>query len=350
MKKLLLIGSNAGNAHLSNFLELVRSDFDDVLVVSDYPVNFAPHRHISFSLRNPFKIVNSIRQLREIIEAYDPSIIHVHQVNSYAFISTRANAGKKPLVLTAWGSDVLILPKKSWIHKWLVKQGLKNADIITADSYQMKDSIIQLWPSATVINANFGVSLDLNLTYDAQRSFTIYSNRMHEPLYQIEELLDGMKTLLKKDGGSLVLAGKGSLTEHLKAKVERNNLAEYVTFVGFVTRTQNIEYYLRSKYFISIPKSDGTSISLLEAMAYGCIPIVSDLPANREWIEDGVNGIIKSNEEAMEQAIYRGNQLDPQLVQERNKEIIALRATKEANAKLFLAIYNRFLRSEAKEN
>ena len=96
MKKLLLIGSNAGNAHLSNFLELVRSDFDDVLVVSDYPVNFAPHRHISFSLRNPFKIVNSIRQLREIIEAYDPSIIHVHQVNSYAFISTRANAGKKP--------------------------------------------------------------------------------------------------------------------------------------------------------------------------------------------------------------------------------------------------------------
>ena len=119
MKKLLLIGSNAGNAHLSNFLELVRSDFDDVLVVSDYPVNFAPHRHISFSLRNPFKIVNSIRQLREIIEAYDPSIIHVHQVNSYAFISTRANAGKKPLVLTAWGSDVLILPKKSWglFHK-----------------------------------------------------------------------------------------------------------------------------------------------------------------------------------------------------------------------------------------
>ena len=38
--------------------------------------------------------------------------------------------------------------------------------------------------------------------------------------------------------------------------------------------------------------SDALSVSLLEAMSFGCIPIVSDLPDNREWVENGINGIV----------------------------------------------------------
>jgi hypothetical protein len=120
MKKLLLIGSNTGNAHLKNYLELIRDYFDEVLVVSDYPVEYAPSKSVSFSLKNPLKIRNSIQKLRQIIHDYNPSIIHVHQANSYAFIAGKANNGITPLVLTAWGSDVLLLPKRSIIHRWLV--------------------------------------------------------------------------------------------------------------------------------------------------------------------------------------------------------------------------------------
>lgn len=42
----------------------------------------------------------------------------------------------------------------------------------------------------------------------------------------------------------------------------------------------------KNDVFISIPSSDSTSVSLLEAMCCGLFPIVSDLPANREWIHD----------------------------------------------------------------
>ena len=38
--------------------------------------------------------------------------------------------------------------------------------------------------------------------------------------------------------------------------------------------------------------SDGMSLSLLEAMACGAFPVVSDIPANREWITHGVNGYL----------------------------------------------------------
>lgn len=47
---------------------------------------------------------------------------------------------------------------------------------------------------------------------------------------------------------------------------------------------------LRAEIFVSIPSSDGTSVALLQAMAAGCFPIVSDLPTQQEWIDDATNG------------------------------------------------------------
>ena len=42
--------------------------------------------------------------------------------------------------------------------------------------------------------------------------------------------------------------------------------------------------------YVSTARSDTTSVSLLEAMACGLFPVVTDIPANREWIDDGHNG------------------------------------------------------------
>ena len=48
----------------------------------------------------------------------------------------------------------------------------------------------------------------------------------------------------------------------------------------------------RTKIYISNTKSDGTSLSLMEAMACGAIPVVSNILSNRSWILDGVNGFL----------------------------------------------------------
>ena len=350
MKKLLLIGSNTGNAHLKNYLELVRDYFDEVLVVSDYPVEYAPSKSVSFSLKNPLKTRNSIQKLRQIIHDYNPSIIHVHQANSYAFIAGKANGGSTPLVLTAWGSDVLLLPKRSIIHQWLVTQALRYADLVTADSIQMIQEIHALCPGKEAVNANFGVDFDLPEAMNADRELILYSNRMHEPLYRIEDILTQFKAMCEDLDGHLILAGKGSLTAKLKDYTKLHQLTSQVTFTGFVTKNQNQANYLKSKFFISIPTSDGTSISLLEAMAYGCIPVLSDLPANREWVKDGENGIIIGRSEPLSKAIKRGLELDAEKVQHYNRELINQRATKSANAALFKGIYSRILASEAKAN
>jgi hypothetical protein len=61
------------------------------------------------------------------------------------------------------------------------------------------------------------------------------------------------------------------------------------------------------------------------------------LPANKEWIEDGVNGIISTGD--LSKDVVRLLQMDAPSVQERNKTIINQKATKDSNRKKFLAIY-----------
>jgi glycosyltransferase involved in cell wall biosynthesis len=93
--------------------------------------------------------------------------------------------------------------------------------------------------------------------------------------------------------------------------------------------------------FISIPGSDATSISLLEAMSAGCIPIVSDLPANREWIINGENGIIVNdlNENFLEKAIN----LNADNVKRINQDLFLEKASKNINRDKFLQLYKQIM-------
>ncbi len=63
-------------------------------------------------------------------------------------------------------------------------------------------------------------------------------------------------------------------------------------FRPVLSRAEMRAAFLRSPVTLSIPRSDATAASLLEAMAAGSLPIVSDLPANRQLVTDGVNGLV----------------------------------------------------------
>lgn len=59
-----------------------------------------------------------------------------------------------------------------------------------------------------------------------------------------------------------------------------------------VSNNKMIEYLQNSSIFVSPSLFDGTSISLLEAMACGLPVIVTDYPSNLEWIQNNYNGLI----------------------------------------------------------
>jgi len=162
---------------------------------------------------------------------------------------------------------------------------------------------------------------------------------MHESLYQIDQIISQLSDFLSKNADwRLHIAASGSQTEKLQQLAEEKLPEGSFQFLGFQAGKDNQQNYLTSTIYVSVPTTDGTSISLLEALAYGCLPIVSDLPANREWIEDGVNGLISSGD--LSKDVERLLQMDAPLVQERNQKIIDQKATKDSNRKKFSAIYD----------
>ncbi len=44
--------------------------------------------------------------------------------------------------------------------------------------------------------------------------------------------------------------------------------------------------------YVSIPDHDGTAMSLLESIASGAIPWLSDIKSSKEWIKYGENGFL----------------------------------------------------------
>jgi glycosyltransferase involved in cell wall biosynthesis len=83
-------------------------------------------------------------------------------------------------------------------------------------------------------------------------------------------------------------------------------------------------------------------------MARGCIPVVSDLPANREWINDGVNGVIVGDFDSG--FLKRMNEIDFETAMEINKGLIQVKASRKVSVKNFSQLYNELIKVDhAKE-
>lgn len=293
--KIVHVGSNS--VHVKQFVSALKdnhqitnhliaeetcsfSGVDEELVVS--------YRKLSLGL-----ILQNKKRVKAFLMKERPDVLHIHQLNRLAyFVSGIARALKIPILSTAWGSDVLLIPQQNTLFKFLIKRTIKRSQIVTADAEIMIEAMKSLVPNGVEYRkVQYGIE---TVKGNEVKEKIIFSNRLHKPLYRIDQIVHYFSEVHSEfPTYKLVIGATGDETETLKSLVKSYNLEESVEFVGWLTHDQNKDWYAKSAYYISIPSSDGTSVSLLEAISAGCIPIVSDLPANREWVEDGKTGIIE---------------------------------------------------------
>lgn len=344
MKKLLLIGS--GSVHTYNYYDLIKNYFDDTLLITSVVQKIEGNISVikgDFTIKKPIKAWKNFRFIKRAILEYTPDLIHVQQANSTAFLTLLANRKKNiPVIVTAWGSDVLKSPGSHFLLKKMVRYNLKQADYLTCDANIVAKKMLELEPDIKneILVANFGIN---PFSRKTQKENIIYCNRLHKKLYRIDSVIEGFNRFIKNtnENWKLVLAGSGEETENLKKLVNKLGIQQQIDFIGWVGKTVNYEMYNKSKLYISIPESDATAISLLEAMHAGCLPIVSDLPANHEWITDGVNGKIAYDLEG--DYISESLKIDSKKATKNNKHLIEEHGFKDANRKKFFSLYDKAL-------
>lgn len=180
----------------------------------------------------------------------------------------------------------------------MVRSNLRNADWITADAYHLAYEIQQITPldKKPISVLNFGIEGLPKQMDVTQKPLQILSCRLHKSLYRIDLIIHVWAELEKEyPQWHLIIAASGEQTATLQELVESLNI-KTITFTGFVSQAELSELYDHSRIFVSIPCSDATSISLLEALSHGCIPLLSNLPANHEWVIDDMNGYITEND------------------------------------------------------
>lgn len=247
-------------------------------------------------LDNVVNIKNELKQIK-------PDIVHGHYISSIASHVSVIDK-KYPVVLSAWGSDILI-DVKSKHHKILVKGALNRADRITSVSSHittiMKDMGI---PDTKIVTFPFGVDVSLfrpdidtaQLRAELKllsETKVLISTRLMGPVYNIETILKAMPEVIEKNPDvKLIMTGSGPSEESLKALTKELGLDKNVIYVGFIEHEELPAYLNLADVYLSSSISDGASKSLLEGMACGVFPVVSDIPANKDWIIHGKNGLL----------------------------------------------------------
>ena len=122
-KRLLLIGTNSVNTY--SHYELVRDGFQEVRVLftcnGDYSEKVSGSETYVCSVRHPLQILRFIKAIRRAIREFKPDVIHIHQLTTPCFYSLLAIRRRVPTMIMAWGSDVLVNPKRSFILKKMVQ-------------------------------------------------------------------------------------------------------------------------------------------------------------------------------------------------------------------------------------
>ena len=122
----------------------------------------------------------------------------------------------------------------------------------------------------------------------------IFSPRQVKRLYGIEVVLEAfLKTLEVFPDTVLVqkchLASEVEL-ENVRQIAESLRIERHVKWIGEVDYGQMPDLYAASDVVVSVPETDGTPVSVLEAMAAGKPVVVSDLPSVTESVHDRING------------------------------------------------------------
>lgn len=249
---------------------------------------------------------------RRAVKELAPDIVHAHYLSSYGYLAARV--GRRPLVMTAWGSDLLLSPRQSLAMRWLTGWTLARADLVTgdsldlvaaADAYRLRRPALQLHWGADM--ARFAP-----VAWGARAPFEIVSLRSWEPNYRIGVILQALALLNADPPGArpqppavLHLLGGGPGEAALRAQAAQLGAAAWLRFHGRLDDAGMAAVLARCKASVSVPASDATSVSVLESMAAGVPVVASDLPANRQWLDADARLVVPVDDAAALAAALR---------------------------------------------
>jgi glycosyltransferase involved in cell wall biosynthesis len=298
------------------------------------------------------RLFHTVRALRRIARETRPDAVLTLYGGSLA--ATSYLSGVRPYVVYVVGSDVLLA---NWIQKRVAKVTLKSAAAVVANGRYLAARTLELVPTAKLTALYMGIDLD-RFSFSAKpdcspafvctRGFlSVYDNATIIRAFGKLNNIPSNLTVSFLSSGPL-LAECVALADGVIAPAWRARMV----FVGGVSDAAMNAVLESASYYVSASLSDGASSSLLEAMACGLFPIVSDIPANREWVVHEKNGLLFSPGDAshLSECIRRVLSAEPWMTSARisNRRLVEQHGNVDASMRALVDLLGSHRRNQVK--
>jgi glycosyltransferase involved in cell wall biosynthesis len=206
-------------------------------------------------------------------------------------------SGTKSVVSVIGGTvEITTRMKGRWfwekINLWVLAQ---------SDAVTTKGSKITAWlieqgiPSEKIFNLNGSIDVDrfkpvLGMERDIDILFVGNFSNLKGPdrVFQVIQNL-----VLEGKEIKAVFLGEGHMYAELKEKINENGLKQYISLEGY--RDNTVTYFQRAKMLMMPSTSEGLPTAMLEAMASGCVPVISNVGNVTDAAKHEENALVIEN-------------------------------------------------------
>jgi len=249
----------------------------------------------SWAKLGKLKYLFNVARVKDLIRQIKPDILQAFHLTSYGFLA--ALSGVHPLIVTVWGTDILLTPRKSPLHNLITRYALRKADYITATSPRLGEATAEYAPKGKKIDIiPYGIDLKI-FSPDRRprggRDLTIGAIRHLKSVYGLDYLLRAMPMVLAQHPGTrLLLVGDGPQRSYLQGLTQSLGIPNSVQFVGNVPHQRVPSYLARIDIFVMPSISESFGVAALEASAMGIPVVASNVGGIPDAVVDGKTGFL----------------------------------------------------------
>lgn len=247
----------------------------------------------------------TVNELRKLLRKVKPDLVHAGPLQDAAWLA--AKAGAKPLLAMSWGFDLMRDLERSARDRQRARFALSKADGLIVDALCSGDKAAMLgFNPYRIVRFPWGVDLEafnpqasredgaaLRRELGWEDNLVFLCLRSWEANYGVDVLAKAFVRASKADPRlRLLLLNDGSKREQILGILRRGKALDKVHLAGRVSNLELPKFYAAADVYVSPSHVDGSSVSLMEAMAMGLPSIVSDIPANKEWVQPGKQGCL----------------------------------------------------------
>lgn len=315
-------------------------------------------------VKTPESCLRLMPDFESVLSEVRPDLVHAGPIQSCGFMT--ALVGFRPFMVMSWGSDILVDADRDDFLRWMTCYTLERSDMLFCDCKAVRNKVQKLvsYQDEKIVEFPWGIDLDqFSSSVDSsgfrkrmgwEDSFLILSTRSWEKIYNIESLLRAFRIAYTENPKlRLVLLGTGSLESAVGQYINDYGLDDVIYRPGIVSHGKMAEYFRAADLYMSCSRSDGTSISLLEAMASGLPVLVTNVGGNREWVNQGENGWLApvGDVESFARGLLKASSMgfdDRKRIYSINRRVVEKRANWEKNFPRLLETYDQIQARHAK--